>query len=58
MTSENIQTVAPALPAEPWLAGAVTRLAAGESLEAGLEVDLDPELRYADGLLAVTDRRL
>jgi ATP-binding cassette subfamily B protein len=58
MTSENSQAVATVLPSEPWRAGAIARLAAGETLEAGLEVDLDPELRYAGGLLAVTDRRL
>ena len=58
MTSENNQAVTPALPAERWRVGAVARLAAGETLEAGLEVDLDPELHYAEGLLAVTDRRL
>ncbi|MDR2239788.1 MAG: ABC transporter ATP-binding protein/permease [Zoogloeaceae bacterium] len=34
------------------------RLHPGETLEAGLELDLDDTLRYAGGLLAVTDRRL
>jgi len=58
MNSISSSAVGNAPPAEPWRAEAVARLAAGETLEAGLEIDLDPELRYAGGLLAVTDRRL
>ncbi len=58
MSSENNQAVGQARPVEPWLAGAVVPLAAGETLEAGLEIDLDPELRYAGGQLVVTSRRM
>jgi ATP-binding cassette subfamily B protein len=41
-----------------WRSQALAQLAPGESLEAGLDLDLDENLRYAGGLLAVTDRRL
>ena len=58
MTSEINRKFGPAIPAEPWRVVAISRLAAGETLEAGLEIDLDPELHFAEGLLAVTDRRL
>jgi len=51
-TADNDPTV------EPWRKEALVRLAAGETLEAGLELDLDEGLRYRGGLLAVTDRRL
>ncbi len=37
---------------------AVARLAPGERILAVLETDLDARLRYADGLLVLTDRRL
>ena len=58
MSSVNDRIISLAAPAEPWRAEVAARLIAGETLEAGLEVDLDPDLHYADGLLAVTDRRL
>jgi ATP-binding cassette subfamily B protein len=45
-------------PVEPWCAEAVARLASGESLEAGLALDLDESLHFGEGVLAVTDRRL
>ncbi len=44
--------------AEPWRREAESLLAPGESLSAGLRLDLDAELHYAEGLLLVTSRRL
>ncbi len=46
-----------ALP-EPWRAAMATALAPDETLQAWLEVDLDSRLRFASGLVAVTDRRI
>jgi len=46
------------LPIEPWRREAASRLAVGERLEAGLPLDLDIDLRYSEGLLLLTDRRL
>ncbi len=43
---------------EPWRAAALARLAAGETLEAGLGLDLDESLRYGEGMLVITDRRI
>ncbi|BBO20279.1 MAG: ABC transporter [Rhodocyclaceae bacterium] len=46
------------MPIEPWRREAVSRLVDGERLEAGLPLDLDIDLRYSEGLLLLTDRRL
>ena len=51
------------LPAGPdlpdiWLPAVRGQLAAGENLLGWLELDLDAELRFAHGLIALTDRRL
>ncbi|NJD25087.1 MAG: ABC transporter ATP-binding protein [Betaproteobacteria bacterium] len=47
----------PALPAA--FAGELgARLAPDETLQAWLEIDLDARLRFASGLIAITDRRL
>jgi len=58
MNSTDLEFARASLPVEPWRAQAVSRLTAGESLDAGLELDLDADLRYAEGLLLVSDRRL
>ncbi len=47
----------PALPSQ-WAAEVEPQLAAGEKIQAWLEIDLDTRLRFANGLLLVTDRRL
>ncbi|WP_374341068.1 ABC transporter ATP-binding protein [Azonexus sp.] len=47
----------PALPGR-WAAELEARLAPGESLQAWLEIDLDARLKFAAGLVAVSDRRL
>jgi ATP-binding cassette subfamily B protein len=47
----------PALPA-PWLEAVNAELAADEKLLAWLEIDLDSGLRFTDGLIVLTDRRL
>jgi len=46
-----------ALPTR-WTEKLAPRLAAGEKLQAWLELDLDARLQFANGLAAVTDRRL
>ncbi|MBH1958033.1 MAG: ABC transporter, partial [Burkholderiales bacterium] len=45
-------------PGDPALAGLRSQLAAEENVLCTLLVDLDPQLRFAPGLLALTDRRL
>ncbi len=58
MYSKKYELVSDSPPVEPWRAEAVARLASGESLEAGLSLDLDEALRFGEGVLAVTGRRL
>ncbi|PWB42529.1 MAG: ABC transporter [Rhodocyclales bacterium] len=58
MYSKKYELVSDGPPVEPWRAEAVARLASGESLEAGLSLDLDEALRFGEGVLAVTGRRL
>jgi ATP-binding cassette, subfamily B, bacterial len=41
-----------------WRAAVRERLAAGERVLASLEIDLDARLRFGDGLVVVTDRRI
>ncbi|MBK7900725.1 MAG: ABC transporter ATP-binding protein [Azonexus sp.] len=43
---------------QAWREALLPRLAAGDTLRAWLEIDLDPRLRFCRGLLAVTDRAL
>ena len=43
---------------EQWQREIAARLAAGEAVQAWLEVDLDARLQFAGGLLLVTNRRL
>jgi ATP-binding cassette subfamily B protein len=43
---------------EAWRAAVRERLAAGERVLASLEIDLDARLRFGDGLVVVTDRRI
>ena len=47
----------PALP-QPWRDELTQHLASGETLLGWLEVDLDNQLRFSPGLVAVTDHRL
>ena len=58
MNSDGSVVVSEGLPIEPWRQEAVSRLAAGERLEAGFPLNLDTDLRYSEGLLLLTDRRL
>ncbi|MBK6630612.1 MAG: ABC transporter ATP-binding protein [Betaproteobacteria bacterium] len=58
MILDNIQIVTKHLLPEAWHDEVAGRMAEGEVLLAGLEVDLDIGLRYAKGLLVATDRRL
>jgi len=50
-------TRASSLPSA-WVSAAGSRLAAGETILAWLEIDLDARLRFAPGLMLLTDRRL
>jgi ATP-binding cassette subfamily B protein len=43
---------------EAWRAAVRDRLVSGERVLAALEIDLDSRLRFGDGLLLVTDRRV
>ena len=44
--------------AEPWAQAVQARLAAGERLIAALPLDLDSRLRFGDGMVVITDRRI
>jgi ATP-binding cassette subfamily B protein len=59
MNEPNQPTTAPdsAVPGA-WRAAVSERLAAGERVLASLEIDLDARLRFGDGLVVVTDRRI
>ena len=57
--NQNAQNLAgndPALPSR-WAAELEAKLAAGEKIQAWVEIDLDNRLRFASGLVIVTDRR-
>ncbi len=58
MTSESAKRAGQLASPEVWAAEVQGRLASDESLLAGLELDLDEALRFAKGLLVITDRRL
>ncbi len=59
MTRTVLPDASPELaPPAPWGAELEAQLAAGENLQAWLEIDLDARLQFAAGLVAVTDRRL
>jgi ATP-binding cassette subfamily B protein len=59
MTTERTQDRSQARPLpDRWRADAESRLQPGERLLAALEPDLDAHLRFADGLVLLTDRRL
>ncbi len=45
-------------PEGPWRTELGTRLSSGESVLAGLELDLDAKLHFTQGWVVVTDRRL
>ena len=54
---QNAAGTEPALPGR-WAAELEPQLAAGEKTRAWLEIDLDARLRFAAGVVLVTDRRL
>ena len=56
----NVQNFAASEPALPdrWSAEVEPQLAADEKIQAWLEIDLDARLKFAAGLVIVTDRRL
>jgi len=58
MNSNNLVQPRRAFGEEPWQREVLDRLCPGESFQTGIELDLDESLNYADGVLAVTDRRL
>ena len=59
MTTERTQTAVAGTPLpERWRADAESRLQSDERLLAALEPDLDAQLRFADGIVLLTDRRL
>ena len=58
MSNPLPDAVAAADPLEAVRAELQTELAAGENVLAVLPVDLDPQLRFGQGVLALTDRRL
>jgi ATP-binding cassette subfamily B protein len=59
MTSnvQNIVGPEPTIPAR-WAADVDSRLGDGEQVQAWLETDLDQDLKFANGLVLVTNRRL
>ena len=59
MTS-NVQSIAGNEPAIPgrWTTDVESRLDSGEKIQACLETDLDQDLKFSDGLIVITDRRL
>ena len=59
MTTERTQTAVAGTPLpDRWRADAESRLQPGERLLAALEPDLDAQLRFADGIVLLTERRL
>ena len=59
MTTERTQTAVAGTPLpDRWRADAESRLQPDERLLAALEPDLDAQLRFADGIVLLTDRRL
>ncbi|AKJ30322.1 ABC transporter ATP-binding protein [Caldimonas brevitalea] len=57
MSPSNSTLAAGSLP-DPWQADLGSTLAEGENVLAWLQVDLDTQLRFASGLIALTERRL
>ena len=59
MTTERTQTAVAGTPLpDRWRADAGSRLQPDERLLAALEPDLDAQLRFADGIVLLTERRL
>jgi ATP-binding cassette subfamily B protein len=56
-TAQNIAGNEPALPGH-WAAELAPLLASNEKTQAWVEIDLDPRLKFANGLVVVTDQRL
>ena len=55
--AQNLASNEPALPSR-WATEVEPQLAAGEKIQAWLEIDLDSRLQFANGLVIVTDQRL
>ena len=58
MSDASVLSVVPTAPLDAVSDELRAELAAGENVLAALSVDLDPQLRFGQGLLALTDRRL
>ena len=58
MSDASVLSVVPTDPLDAVSDELRAELAAGENVLAALSVDLDPQLRFGQGLLALTDRRL
>ena len=56
-STQTVASASPPVPA-PWLAGLLTVLKEHEEVDCYLELDLDVRLRFKNGLIVVTDRRL
>ena len=54
--AQNLASNEPALPSR-WATEVEPQLAAGEKIQAWLEIDLDSRLQFANGLVIVTDQR-
>jgi ATP-binding cassette subfamily B protein len=55
--AQNIAGNVPVLPSR-WATEVEPQMAAGEEIQAWLEIDLDSRLQFANGLVIVTDQRL
>jgi hypothetical protein len=55
--AQNIAGNEPVLPSR-WATEVEPQMAAGEEIQAWLEIDLDSRLQFANGLVIVTDQRL
>ncbi|WER46760.1 ABC transporter ATP-binding protein [Cupriavidus sp. WKF15] len=58
MTQSSLPVSQSRVPDEPWRAAAGAVLRPGETILAGLELDLDARLHFTQGWLVVTDQRL
>ncbi|CAG2142987.1 cyanophycin metabolism-associated ABC transporter [Cupriavidus numazuensis] len=58
MTQSSLPVSQSLAPEEPWRAEAGATLRPGETVLAGLELDLDARLHFTQGWLVVTDQRL
>ena len=58
LISSAVRTPAPVFIPEGWQSEVEKKLSFGENVLSALEVDLDTRLRFGEGLVVVTDRRL